>query len=68
MKVHVVTKSPVDLPDTTEFVGAFTTREKADAACIGAGQYTIAEMTLDRLYRGDLFDVRMKIVLDHRQT
>jgi hypothetical protein len=67
VKVFVVTKSPVDLDGTTEFVGAFYAREAAHHACTGAGTYTIAEMELDRVYRGDLRDVEVKVVLDHRQ-
>lgn len=68
MRVFVVTKSPVDLDGTTEFVGAFYAREAAHRACTGAGTYTIAEMELDRVYRsGDPRDVEVKVVIDHRQ-
>lgn len=67
MKLFVVTKSPVDLEGTAELIGAFYAREAARRACTGAGTYTIAEMELDRVYSGDLRDVEVKIVLDHRQ-
>lgn len=67
MRVWVVLKSPVDLPDTFEFVGAFTTQDKADKAVRGAGTYKIAEMDVDRRYSGDLLDVHVKHKLDHRQ-
>lgn len=67
VKLFVVTKSPVDLEGTTEFVGAFMTMGMVDRACTGAGTYTIAEMEVDRIYRGDLLDVSVRAVLDHRQ-
>lgn len=67
MKIWIVTKSPVDLPDTFEFVGAFSSREAARAACLGAGQFKIACVELNRVYRGDLRDVVMLVHLDHRQ-
>ena len=67
MKVWVVVKSPVDLPDTFEFVGAFTSSAAANAAVIGAGTYKIAEMDVDRRYSGDLFTVHVKHKLDFRQ-
>lgn len=68
MKVFVVTKSPVDLRDTFEFIGGFSTKDRADAACTGAGTYKIAEVDLDRQYKGDLWNVWLKEVLDHRQV
>lgn len=67
MKLFVVTKSPVDLEGTAELVGAFYARAAAHRACIGAGTYTIAEMELDRVYGGDLRDIEVRVVLDHRQ-
>lgn len=67
MKVWVVLKSPVDLPDTFEFIGAFTTHSAANDAVLGAGTYTIAEMDVDRRYSGDLLQVHVKHKLDHRQ-
>jgi hypothetical protein len=67
MKVWVVLKSPVDLPDTFEFIGAFTTHAAANDAVRGAGTYTIAEMDVDRRYSGDLLNVHVKHKLDHRQ-
>lgn len=68
MRVWVVTKAPVDLPDTQEFIGTFTSGAAADAAILGAGTYTIAEMETDRRYMGDLRTVRVVVKLDHRQT
>ena len=67
MRVWVVTKSPVDLPGVQEFIGAFTTQDKANDAVRGAGTYTIAEMDVDRRYSGDLLNVYVKHKLDHRQ-
>jgi hypothetical protein len=67
MRVWVVTKSPVDLPGTQEFVGAFTSQAMAENAVVGAGTYTIAGMDVDRRYAGDLLDVYVKHKLDHRQ-
>jgi hypothetical protein len=67
MKVWVVTKSPVDLPGTQEFIGAFATDRAANDAVLGAGTYTIAEMDVDRRYSGDLLNVHVKHKLDHRQ-
>jgi hypothetical protein len=67
MKIWVVTKSPVDLPDTFEFVGALTAQDRAEKAVLGAGTYTIAEMDVDRRYSGDLLNVHVKHKLDHRQ-
>lgn len=67
MRVWVVTKSPVDLPGTQEFIGAFTAQKLAEEAVCGAGTYTIAEMDVDRRYSGDLLNVYVKHKLDHRQ-
>jgi len=67
MRVWVVTKSPVDLPDTFEFIGAFTSRDLADGAVIGAGTYKIAEMEVDRRYSGDLLNVFLRDKLTSRQ-
>lgn len=62
MKLYLVTKAPIGLEGSAEIIGAFTTSDKANAACIGAGTYTIATVELDRAYRGDLYDVRLKVV------
>ena len=59
MRVWVVLKSPIDMPDTFEFVGTFTAHEAANAAVCGCGTYTIAEMQLDRRYSGDLLQVQI---------
>jgi hypothetical protein len=67
VKVWVVTKSPVDLPDTFEFVGAFTSQALADANCHGAGSYKVAEMQIDRRYSGDLLNVYVRHVLAAKQ-
>lgn len=67
MPVWVVLKSPVDLPDTVEFVGVFSTHDLAEKAVIGCGTYTLAEMDVDRRYSGDLLQVWVKHKLDHRQ-
>jgi hypothetical protein len=67
MKVFVVLKSPAGLPDTFEFIGAFTTHRAANDAVLGCGTYTIAEMDVDRRYSGDLLNVYVKHKLDHRQ-
>jgi hypothetical protein len=66
-KVWVVLKSPADLPDTVEFIGAFTTHDMAEKAVLGCGTYTIAEMDVDRRYSGDLLRVYVKHKLDVRQ-
>jgi hypothetical protein len=68
MKVWVVTKAPVDLPGTQEFIGTFTTEGAANDAVRGAGTYTIAEMEADRRYAGDLRAVRTIVKLDYRQA
>jgi hypothetical protein len=68
MRVWVVTKAPVDLPGTQEFIGAFTTESAADKAVQGAGTYTIAEMEADRRYSGDLRAVQITVKLDCRQA
>ena len=67
MKVWVVTKCPVDLPDAFEFVGTFTTAGAADDAVVGAGTYKIAEMDTDRRYSGNLLSVRVVEKLSSRQ-
>jgi|GEM_PF-3604361 len=63
MTLYAVTKSPVDLEGTVEFIGVFSTRARAIAGCTGAGTYTIAHMQLDRIYRGDLLDVEIHRVV-----
>ena len=68
MRVWVITKAPVDLPGTQEFIGTFTTPGAANEAVRGAGTYTIAEMETDRRYSGDLYSVRVVVNLDHRQA
>lgn len=66
MRVWVVTKALADLPGTQEFVGVFTTEGAVEDAVRGAGIYTIAGMETDRRYRGDLREVSVRVLLDHR--
>jgi hypothetical protein len=67
MRVFVVTKSPVDLPGASEFIGAFSTAEMANAAVLGAGVYRVAEMQMNRRYSGDLRDVKVIVKLASAQ-
>ena len=65
--VHVVMKAPVGLDDIEEFIGVFDTAAQANAACIGAGTYRIAEMELGRIYRtGQLQDVVVRRVMGEK--
>lgn len=62
MKLHIVTKSPVDLDDAYEIVGVFTNKVLADNAVRdgGAGNFLIARVDHDKAYKsGTLRDVRM---------
>lgn len=56
--IHSVIKSPVDMDGTVQFVGSFTSRERAEAACVGAGSFTIYSAEINRAYpMGRLLDV-----------
>jgi hypothetical protein len=65
--LYIVLKAPVDLEGAAEIVGVFASKTLADAACTGAGTYTVAAVELDRRYSGDLRDVSVTVALDHRQ-
>jgi hypothetical protein len=68
MSVFIVTKAPVGLEGAAEIVGAFSTASQAEAACTGAGTYTIARVTVDRAYKsGTLLDARLFVVANHRE-
>ncbi len=63
MRQFVVIKSPVGLDGTAEIVGVFSTRDRARKACVGAGSFLVAEVTVDRAYKsGTLLDVERVVV------
>lgn len=68
MKLFVVTKAPVGLEGSAQIVGVFTSEAKADAACTGAGTYTIGALDPDRAYGiGQLLDIKRKVVMAARE-
>lgn len=66
--LHLVIKSPAGIEGTVQVVGVFDTVLAADAACHGAGDFLIYQIDANRAYQaGQLLDVRMMRVLEHRQ-
>jgi hypothetical protein len=62
MKLHIVTKAPVEMGDAYSIVGVFTNPVLAENAVSrnGAGNYLIAAVSHDKAYKdGELLDVRM---------
>jgi hypothetical protein len=68
MRLFVVHKSPIDPPLAPELVGVFSSRVRAEAACVGAGTFDIFEIIPDRAYKsGTLRDVRRIVVASARE-
>jgi hypothetical protein len=68
MRNFIVTKAPVGLDGACEIVGVFSSKVRARAACVGAGDYLIAEVVPDRAYRsGTLLDVEKLVVMSAKE-
>lgn len=70
MKIYVVTKAPVGLYGAPEMIGAYgsTSGFNRMISTAGPGTYQVHAMDIDRTYRGDLRDVSVKLVVDHREV